>query len=60
MLREFEAILRGMLDPEAVDRRAKEDQSAMIARHGGREAVLKAKSPIATPAPAVDLRFTSE
>ena len=60
LLREFEAILRGTLDPEAVDRRAKEDQSAIIARHGGREAVRKAKSPIATPAPALDPRFISE
>ena len=48
----LEARLRALLDPEAVDRRAKADQAAMIARHGG-EAVLRAREPAAfTPPPA--------
>jgi choline-sulfatase len=48
----LEARLRGMLDPEAVDRLAKADQAAMIDRYGG-EAVLRAKEPAAfTPPPA--------
>ena len=37
----FEKDLRRMLDPEAVDRRAKDDQNALVARHGGPEAALK-------------------
>lgn len=51
VLREFEAELRGMLDPEAVDRRAKNDQNALIERFGGREQALKTGPPGATPAP---------
>jgi choline-sulfatase len=38
---QFEADLRSMLDPEAVDRRAKDDQNALIERFGGREAALR-------------------
>jgi choline-sulfatase len=37
----LEARLRGILDPEAVDRAAKADQAAVIARHGGEEAIRK-------------------
>jgi hypothetical protein len=40
-----------MLDPEAVDARAKADQAAIIERHGGREAVLARGSFGATPPP---------
>jgi choline-sulfatase len=47
----FETELRGMLDPEEVDRRAKRDQSALVARHGGRDAALKLGNPGATPTP---------
>lgn len=46
----FEAELRRMLDPEAVDRRAKADQAALVARHGGREAALRLGYPGETPA----------
>jgi choline-sulfatase len=38
---ELEARLRGMLDPEAVDRTAKQDQAAVIASHGGEAAIRK-------------------
>jgi choline-sulfatase len=37
----LEARLRGILDPEAVDRAAKADQATVIARHGGEEAIRK-------------------
>ena len=37
---EFEALLRAMLDPEAVDRRAKDDQNDLVVRFGGREHAL--------------------
>ena len=40
ILSDFEAKLREIVDPEAVDKRAKADQAALIDRHGGREAVL--------------------
>ena len=40
LLARFEAELRALLDPEAVDRRAKADQAALVAAHGGRAAVL--------------------
>ena len=48
---EYEALLRSMLDPEAVDRRAKDDQNALVARYGGPEAVRTLGNPGATPAP---------
>jgi choline-sulfatase len=48
---EFDAILRGMLDPEAVDRRAKDDQRRLIERAGGREVALRTGTPGATPVP---------
>ena len=40
-----------MLDPEAVDRRAKDDQNALIERFGGREAALNTGTPGASPPP---------
>ena len=48
----FEKDLRRMLDPEAVDRRAKDDQNALVARHGGPEAALKLGYPGETPTAA--------
>ncbi len=39
VLARFEALLRERLDPEAVDRRAKDDQNALVAAHGGADAV---------------------
>lgn len=47
----FERLLRTMLDPEATDRRAKADQAALVARHGGREAALRLGPQGATPVP---------
>ena len=51
MIREFEKRLRDILDPEAVDANAKQDQNAVIAELGGRDAVLERDVPISTPAP---------
>ena len=48
---EYEALLRSMLDPEAVDRRAKDDQNALVARYGGPDAVRTLGNAGATPAP---------
>lgn len=39
-LRALDARLRSLIDPEAIDRRARADQQALIAANGGREAVL--------------------
>ncbi len=52
VLDDFEAALRAMLDPEAVDRRAKDDQNALVARHGGPEAAFKLGYPGETPTSA--------
>ena len=40
---EYEGLLRAIVDPEAADRQAKDDQNAIIAFHGGREKVLRDK-----------------
>ena len=45
----FDAALRAMLDPEAIDRHAKDDQNALVARHGGPEAALRLGYPGETP-----------
>ena len=45
-----------MLNPEAVDREAKDDQNALIERFGGREAALRLGYPGETP---TDKRFNS-
>jgi choline-sulfatase len=47
----FEAELRRILDPEAVDRLAKDDQNALVARYGGPDAVRGRGNPGATPTP---------
>ena len=56
LLRRFARELRALLDPEAVDRRAKADQAARLAACGGRAAVLArgtfANSPTPDEAPA--------
>ncbi len=52
-LAEFEAALRDMLDPEAIDRRAKDDQNALVDRFGGRDAALRLGYPGETPTAAV-------
>lgn len=47
----LEALLRGMLDPEDVDRQAKDDQNRLVERMGGREAALRMGPQGASPAP---------
>lgn len=53
VLRHFEALLRARLDPQAIDRRAKADQAALVARHGGPQMALSVGVPGASPVPAV-------
>jgi len=50
-LMEMEAALRSRIDPEAIDRRAKDDQNALIARFGGPAKALGIGPKGATPAP---------
>ena len=57
LLNDFEARLREIVDPEAVDRRAKADQRRRIAELGGREAVIARGSFINSPVPGEAPRF---
>lgn len=41
VVRECEAALRAVVDPERVDRLARADQRVMIEKHGGKDAILK-------------------
>jgi choline-sulfatase len=53
---EYEALLRSIVDPEDADRRARADQSAMLERIGGPDAVLARASLAGTPAPELTAR----
>ena len=57
LLAEYEAKLRELLDPEAVDRQAKLDQQRKIEALGGREAVVKRGAFVNSPAPGETPRF---
>lgn len=48
---EHEAILRSIVDPEEVDRQAKADQAALVARFGGPEAAVRLGTVAETPVP---------
>ena len=50
-IRELEGVLRDILDPAEVDRRAKRDQAALIERLGGRAHVIETAKTGATPTP---------
>jgi choline-sulfatase len=49
LVADFEARLRSIVDPEAVDATAKRDQNALVEKFGGRESALKTGTPGATP-----------
>ena len=49
--------LRGILDPEEVDRRAKRRQAEIVAANGGREAVLRRGSFAYSPPPGFKAEF---
>lgn len=55
----LEARLREICDPEHVDRRAKADQAATIARHGGPEAILSRGDFGYSPAPGQKPEFAN-
>ena len=54
---ECEALLRGVVDPEAVDRLAKQDQRRVIERHGGADAILKRGTFRYSPPPGVKAKY---
>ncbi len=55
VVRDYEQILRAIVDPEAVDARAKADQAALIERFGGREKALQTGTKGETPIPNIYL-----
>ncbi|MEK6710986.1 MAG: sulfatase-like hydrolase/transferase [Nitrospinota bacterium] len=59
-LEEFGALLRSIVDPEEVDLRAKRDQAALVARHGGREAIIGQGTYTWSPAPGEKAERTTE
>jgi acetyl-CoA carboxylase carboxyltransferase component len=56
-LQDLERRLRGLVDPEAVDRRAKADQAALVEAFGGRDAVIHKGGFGATPAPGQKAQY---
>jgi choline-sulfatase len=57
LLEEFESHLRGMLDPEEIDRQAKADQARAIEACGGRDAVIRRGSFDNSPVPGEEPIF---
>ncbi len=51
VVEDLEAALRSLVDPEAADRLAKDDQNALVARYGGPEKVRTLGNAGATPTP---------
>jgi len=56
-VRECEARLRSVVDPEAADKRAREDQHAQIDKHGGVDAILKRGTFRYSPPPGVKASY---
>ena len=54
---ECEAALRRVVDPDAVDARARADQAKKIEEHGGRDAVLGAGTFRYSPPPGVKAAY---
>ena len=50
----FEKQLRGLLDPEAIDKKAKADQARLIEEFGGVESALESGTKAETPAPSTE------
>ncbi len=57
VLAECERRLRALLDPQAVDVAARDDQRTVIDAHGGTEAILGRGTFRYTPPPGVDARY---
>lgn len=59
ILRVLETELSNIVDPIEVDRRAKDDQTELLNRHGGRDAVIAKGTFGPTPAPGEKIEYTS-
>ena len=59
VLTDLKVCLLDIVDPEAVDARAKKDQAALLERHGGRSAVISKGTFGPTPAPGEKIEYTS-
>ena len=53
LVKKFDTLLNDILNPEETDKKAKLDQAALIARLGGKEAILKKKTFAGTPPPKI-------
>lgn len=51
ILNEYQILLRTIIDPENIDRLAKNDQNALVEKFGGRDQALNTGTPGATPVP---------
>jgi len=56
-VRECEAALRTVVDPEAADALARDDQRRMIAKHGGVDAILKRGTFRYSPPPGAEAKY---
>jgi len=59
IITEYEAILRGIVDPEAADDAAYKSQTALVEANGGREALIARGKFEHTPAPGETVKLTT-
>lgn len=57
IIADCEAALRAIVDPEHADQLARDDQRAMIERHGGKDAILKRGTFRYSPPPGVEAKY---
>ena len=58
ILADYEAVLRGIVDPEGADEAAYQSQTALVEANGGREALIARGKYEHTPAPGEALSFS--
>ena len=59
LVEDMKGELRTILDPEAVDQLAKQDQKDLITRYGGRDAILRRGTFVNSPVPGEEPAFTA-
>ena len=57
VIADCEAALRKVVDPDAADRNAKSDQTALIEKHGGKDAILGKGTFRYSPPPGVKAAY---
>jgi choline-sulfatase len=60
VVKDCEAALRRVVDPEAADRQAFADQETRVAMLGGREAILRRGGYLFSPVPGAKAIYTAE